>query len=217
MSNSLQIPFLDTNGVPIEAIPAFFKENAIGYHLIKEVNWKEFPYLPLTLFAMVYSSDRIVLHFNVVEDDVRGFVTDDLGPVSSDSCVEFFACIGQEDFYYNIECNCLGYISMGWRKQRNDKEHAPAEALREIKRYTSLGTHHIGEIQKNTTWECVLDIPFTAFFRHNITNLKGTSVRANFYKCGGTGEYRHYVSWNPIVHEKPDFHRPECFGTIIFD
>lgn len=214
---SVHIPFLDLQNIPLQSIPDVFEKKGIAYHSITEVNWQDFPYLPTTQFAMVYSSNTIILHFKVEEDEVCGFVTEDFGPVSSDSCVEFFACMGQDDLYYNIECNCLGFITMAVRKTRNEKEYATSEIVRTIKRNTTFGPNSIGEITKKISWHCVLEIPFSVFFKHNITNIKGQSIRANFYKCGGTDEYKHYVSWNPIVSEKPDFHRPECFGTILFD
>lgn len=215
--NSITIPFLDLQDIPLQSIPDVFEKKGVVYHSITEVNWQEFPYLPQTQFAMAYSSDKIVLHYKVEEDDVRGFVTEDFGPVSSDSCVEFFACMGQDDLYYNIECNCLGFITMAVRKSRTEKEYASSEIVQSIKRYTTFGPQSIGEIKKKSLWNCVLEIPFSTFFKHNITNLSGKSVRANFYKCGGSDEYKHYVSWNPIESDKPDFHRPECFGTILFD
>lgn len=217
VQNSITIPFLDLQNIPLQSIPDVFEEKGVAYHSITEVNWQEFSYLPQTQFAMVYSSDKIILHFQVEEDDVRGFVTEDFGPVSSDSCVEFFACMGQDDLYYNIECNCLGYITMAVRKTRNEKEYASPEIVQTIKRYTTFGPKSIGEITKKISWHCVLEIPFAAFFRHNIANLSGQTVRANFYKCGGSNAYKHYVSWNPIECEKPDFHRPECFGMIHFE
>ena len=42
------------------------------------------------------------------------------------------------------------------------------------------------------------------------------TVSANFYKCGDKTAHIHFVSWSPIGCEKPDFHRPEYFGTLEF-
>ncbi|MFR4039417.1 MAG: carbohydrate-binding family 9-like protein, partial [Butyricimonas faecalis] len=38
----------------------------------------------------------------------------------------------------------------------------------------------------------------------------------NIHKCGNKLPHPHFVTWNPIPTEKPDFHRPEFFGTLIF-
>ena len=35
-------------------------------------------------------------------------------------------------------------------------------------------------------------------------------------KCGDDLTVPHFLSWNPIKTEKPDFHRPEFFGTVKF-
>ena len=41
-------------------------------------------------------------------------------------------------------------------------------------------------------------------------------VRGNFYKCASATSEPHYLSWNPILTDKPDFHRPDFFGDIYF-
>ena len=41
-------------------------------------------------------------------------------------------------------------------------------------------------------------------------------LKANFYKCGDKLSVPHYLSWNPVTTEKPDFHRPEYFGLLEF-
>ena len=38
----------------------------------------------------------------------------------------------------------------------------------------------------------------------------------NFYKCGSKTAHPHYVSWSAIDGDKPDFHRPDCFGKLWF-
>ena len=64
------------------------------------------------------------------------------------------------------------------------------------------------------SWEAALAIPYSAFFLHDINSLDGRSIRANFYKCGDLLQKPHFLSWNPIPVEKPDFHRPDHFGLV---
>ena len=45
----------------------------------------------------------------------------------------------------------------------------------------------------------------------------GDTIKANFYKCGDDMPQKHYLSWHPIRIEKPNFHRPDHFGTLIFE
>jgi hypothetical protein len=69
----------------------------------------------------------------------------------------------------------------------------------------------------DTTWEVALIIPYAAFFKHQIQSLDGKEIKANFYKCGDELQTPHFLSWNPIKIEKPDFHRPDFFGTLEFE
>ena len=40
--------------------------------------------------------------------------------------------------------------------------------------------------------------------------------RVNFYRIEGQAEPRFYAAWNPTHSEKPNFHVPSAFGTLIF-
>jgi len=54
------------------------------------------------------------------------------------------------------------------------------------------------------------------FFHHKVKNLKGKTFRANFYKCGDMLTVPHYVTWNPVGTENPDYHQPKYFGLLKF-
>ena len=45
---------------------------------------------------------------------------------------------------------------------------------------------------------------------------RGAKLYGNFFKVGEETGRPHYGAWNAIASEVPDFHRPECFGEIIF-
>ena len=44
----------------------------------------------------------------------------------------------------------------------------------------------------------------------------GRRGRGNLYTCGDETEIPHYGAWSPVTAPVPDFHRPECFGEIVF-
>ena len=60
----------------------------------------------------------------------------------------------------------------------------------------------------------VLVIPAECYFHHQITDLSGMTIRANFYKCGDKLQQPHFLSWNPISTPRPNFHVPQFFGTL---
>ena len=47
--------------------------------------------------------------------------------------------------------------------------------------------------------------------------IRDREIKANFYKCGDELQTPHFLSWNPIKIENPDFHRPDFFGTLEFE
>jgi len=50
---------------------------------------------------------------------------------------------------------------------------------------------------------------FNIFYEKEFVNPQGRLFKANFYKCGDELPLPHYLSWNPIYTETPDFYRPD--------
>ena len=181
------------------------------------MNWKEYPYQPQVSFRIAYTNDAILVHYKVVEDSVRAKYGEDNGSVWTDSCVEFFSIPARDGVYYNLECNCIATILLAAGSERSNREMAPLEITDQVKRWASLGRETFEEKIGECTWEVALQIPYKVFFKHTITKLDGMVVRANFYKCGDELQKPHFLSWNPIKIEKPDFHRPDFFGLLEFE
>ena len=89
--------------------------------------------------------------------------------------------------------------------------------MEKVSRWSSLGRTPFEERIGECTWEVALVIPYTVFIKHRITSLDGQTIKANFYKCGDELQTPHFLSWNPINIEKPDFHRPDFFGSLEFE
>jgi len=69
-------------------------------------------------------------------------------------------------------------------------------------------------LQGNFEWYLTVEIPFQLMGVDTVARPE--TIRANFYKCADGTDSPHYVSWNPIQTESPDFHCPEYFGEMIF-
>ena len=189
-------------------------ENA-SWNLIDTVNWTEYDYCPQVYFRMVYCNSAFLLQYRVREQSVRALASVDNGEVWKDSCVEFFV-MPDDDIYYNFEFNCAGTCLLAVGASRNNREAAQDAIIQTIRRQPSLGRHSFGERKGETEWDITLVIPCACLFKHPGYSPDGKTVRANFYKCGDGLTVPHYLSWNPIRTEKPDFHRPESFGTVKF-
>ncbi|MGB8358041.1 MAG: carbohydrate-binding family 9-like protein [Bacteroidales bacterium] len=185
-------------------------------HAIETVNWEAFPYKPEVRFNIAWGERGIYLKYYVKESTVKAEKTLTNEMVCEDSCVEFFVAPSDDGIYYNLEFNPIGTILMGTGHGRHDSVRADAQILKGVRRITTLGTEPFAEICGDVRWSLTIAIPPETFFHHKISDLRGKSFRANFYKCGDMLSNPHYVTWNPVGTEKPDFHRPEYFGTLRF-
>ncbi len=205
-------------GLKVSDIPLFFKEEGIEFESIDVCNWPDqFPYKPEVKFAIAHCSDAILVDYRVEEQGTAARADKDQGNVWEDSCVEFFVspCL-TDGLYYNIESNCIGRLKLCCGLGREGRVEASHEILRGVKRCSSLGSEPFEE--KNVgAWELSLIIPVSTFWKHDVRSLEGTTMKANFYKCGDKLSVPHFLSYAPIDTASPDFHRPEFFVPITFE
>lgn len=199
-----------------ERVPECMEHEKIEWQKIDVVNWKDYPYAPDVEFRVAHTGDRLLIHYRVTEASVRAVAAQDDGRVWEDACCEFFVQPAEEGNYYNFECNCAGKLLLHGGV-KGDRPSAPEQTLKQVKRWASLGTEPFEERMGECQWELALIIPVSAFFRHDIKDLSGSVMRANFYKCGDLLQTPHFLSWSPIQLPKPQFHCPEFFGKIEFE
>ena len=216
---TLIIPKLNQIVASAINIPAVLSAAGITYTTIDNVNWPEaFPYKPKVEFAAAHTGDALLLHYRVEEQSVRAVAQKDHEHIWEDACVEFFVMPDKADgLYYNIECNCTGKLIVAVGEGRNERQPAPAEVMQDIERWASLGKEPFDVREEPTKWEVALRIPITTFFKHKFQSFEGIRATGNVYKCGDNLPVPHFISWNPIMTENPDFHRPEFFGQILFE
>lgn len=213
----LVIKKLDCANIDAKDIPQMLDNEQIEYNGIECVNWKkDFPYAPKVQFRMAYNKEGILLHYVVEEGFVRAMANGDNGKVWEDACCEFFCSPVNDGSYYNIECNCVGTVLVGFGKTRENRQHAPQTTTSNIKRWSSLGNQNFDIKQAPQQWQLALVIPYTTFFKHDVPSLEYTTIRANFYKCGDKLPQAHFLSWNEINLPRPDFHCPHFFGEVQF-
>ncbi len=192
-----------------------YLDSHVEHEMIACLNWSEqFPYKPYSCFVIAVSQTRLYVFFSVISKDLRAINTEDLSPVAEDSCVEFFMQVPGNDEYWNFEFNCIGTISASHRVERPWPVGLTKEELASIERYASCGAEPIAEQDGTFCWDLTVSIPLSLIGLDS-DNLP-EFIKGNFYKCGGKTAHPHYVSWSPIDGDKPNFHRPDCFGTLWF-
>ncbi len=180
---------------------------------LDSVSWKDFSYKPEVCFRAGWYEGAIIIHFTVREESTKAEYYKPNSPVHKDSCVEFFINPGN-DTYFNFEINPIGTVYLGHGTGRSDS--SPIPEVEKVETLSSLGTAVFKEKQLES-WSLTIRIPLEIFKNTLLINPGGNDFGANFYKCGDELKTPHFISWNPIKTEKPDFHQPEFFGSIFFE
>jgi len=212
----LHIPYIESLNDTGATASVDILEESGSRNTIEVLNWREvFPYKPITFFNIARSADSLFIKYSVHGSMLKAVYTEDQQPVNEDSCVEFFCKLPSQDKYINFEFNCIGTCKASRRKARNeDVTPLSKEELSMIKRHSSLGRRAFQEMEGMFEWDLTVKIPLR-ILGIDPDNLP-EKILANFYKCADGTDSMHYVTWSSIKTERPDFHRPEFFGELIF-
>ncbi|MCE5250430.1 hypothetical protein LLG96_09455 [bacterium] len=133
-----------------------------------------------------------------------------------DDAAEFFwnPNPGAGDIYYFFEMNCIGNLLCVYDYYSDDFLINKAMVPR-------IATTVRGTVNKDTDfdsgWTLEIAIRFSDYPELSMREkpLPGDVWRANFNRCGGKTNYQ-YSQWSPSQTDKPNFHRPEDFGRLVF-
>lgn len=157
---------------------------------------------------LCHDGENLFVRLSAVEKEIRAEYTEPLSPVYEDSCLEFFFQLGGSDNYFNFEANPNGCMIIQFGPDKTDRVTLYRE---DAETYFDIHTARTAD-----GWEICYRIPL-AFIRLFDPSAKFEGEwKANMYKCGNKTVNRHYLSWTRIVLDRPNFHCPEYFGTIVF-
>ena len=187
------------------------------YERLADVDWDNVPkamvdkygwgydYRPLCYARGVYAGDTgLVIKMTAFEKEPRATKTEYMDAVCNDSCMEFFFSADKVS-YANFEFNALG--------TQHTSAGAPG-ARGSIDQFTEI-PYDKAEIFPDR-WELTLILS-----HQNVRDITGKELQSgarfygNFYKCGDECEQKHYGMWSEVKTEKPSFHQPEYFGTLL--
>jgi hypothetical protein len=180
-------------------------------------------HIPQVKAKMAYDENNIYVIFRVEDNYVKAVAEQNQDPVCRDSCVEFFFTPGRDITagYMNMETNCCGKILLYFQQKRGvgQIEVNPRD-LAKIEIAHSLPYEKITEeIQEPTVWTLEYRIPISVIQSYMPVEkpAKGVVWKGNFYKCADRTSVPHWLTWSFVDKPAPDFHRPDYFGTLIFE
>jgi len=214
--NAINIQYLQALNNVNAQIASVILSDEKEYHYINNVNWPlVFSYCPDSKFIIARSESALYIKFQIKETNIRSLYINDQEPIWEDSCVEFFCKKPQSDTYMNFEFNCIGTCVATTRKGRDvDVIPFSEDQLKKIERFSPLYKQPFSEKQGTSYWELIVKIPFEILGIN--PNEFPDILLGNFYKCADGTTTPHFVSWNPIATECPNFHCPEFFGLLSF-
>ena len=207
-------------------IGAAMDEAGVEYNWIDVAQWPERNngYKPEVRFRIAYSQQMLFIEYYVKEANIKALYSEDKDSKPfKDSCCEFFFSPECNNNYYNMELNCIGKGTFAFRRggRKGPKIAYGEEIMKRIFRYSTLGETPIETSVKENgelfEWKLTVAIPLECFTETPMNELKGKTMRANFYKCGDDMPKPHFLTWNRIELEKPDFHTPDFFGALTFE
>jgi hypothetical protein len=178
-------------------------------------------FCPSVKAKLAYDKENIYVIFRVKDRYVSCIEHNYNGPVSNDSCVEFFFSpdMNLPERYFNLEVNCSGTPLMKYNIiPRKEYKFLEIDDISKIEIAHSLPSNIDQEITQPVTWTIEYKIPFSLLFKFsNITLPKqGVFWKANFYKIAAKTSNPHWITWSFVNNPTPDFHLPQYFGTLQF-
>lgn len=133
-----------------------------------------------------------------------------------DDAVEFFWNPNPDagDIYYFFEMNCAGNLLCVYDYWGGDFLNNEAMVPR-------IGPNVRGTVNNDADtdngWTLEIAIRFSDYpeLSKRENPIAGDVWRVNFNRCGGKTNYQ-YSQWSPSQTAKPNFHRPDDFGKLVF-
>ena len=202
---------------------------------LKSIQWDNANTLELTYYMgdkpkhfpkvqakLLYDDKNIYVFFKVEDQYVRAVGKQHQDMVCRDSCAEFFFTPNEDisTGYFNLEMNCGGTLLLYHQTERgkNVKPFSNSDCDK-IEVIASMPKIVEPEIKEPITWTLQYAIPIEILNKYSKVIKPASGVRwsANLYKCADQTSHPHWLTWAKVDLPRPDFHRPEFFGTLIFE
>ncbi len=192
-----------------------FKWNDIEVGKINTYNWDNFKgYDPEAEFQMAHDDNYIYLKMTSHKDYLISYKTEINDIVCCDSCMEAFFNMPGWEGYFNFEFNSDGVLHLGCGNDRYNRIIVAPEIIRRNVT-VMVDNDNIPQNQRGK-WSFVAIINKAIYKEVIDRDFVAGECGGNFYKCGETA-ISHFITWNDVGSDHPDFHLVEYFGKLIFE
>lgn len=183
-----------------------FSPDGGNWAMIAEYPWGG-GYRPEARAKVERLGDSLAVTLCAREGTIRAEETRFGGAVCVDSCLEFFVnpCPSAGAAYVNVEVNPLGTMHLGV---------GPGRENRRVLETMPEGMHLSVSKHADAWWAVRYALPLSLLME--LTGHPCERVMAANFYCCDESIHPHFGAWNPVAAERPDFHRPECFGRLEF-
>lgn len=211
--HQLEIPRLSVEGLTPVFHIASLLDHFDSIPIVRN-SWPQYSHSVQASCKLAHNGHLVFLKFNVTETCLLANAVTNQA-VHEDSCVEFFVAFEDDERYYNLEFNCLGWAKVAYGPDRENRTKVPPEIVEKIVSATKVEASGRSR-GKIFQWEITLVIPEEVFCFHDFTSLNSVKARGNFYKSGVRMPEPHFLTWKTIETAEPDFHRKDFFGHLKF-
>lgn len=169
---------------------------------------------------LLYDDEHLYFRMDSWDRHIVGLHTEPNQPVYLDSCAELFIKPGTapELGYFNFEINCVGTMLLAFGTGRAGRVFVTPELARQVHIWHSIPGPVKYETAEDRFWAVEAVIPFAVMraYTELLPPMPGSEWRGNFQRCADGSSNPQWSCWNRIETERPDFHRPEFFGRLVF-
>jgi len=172
---------------------------------IDECRWSPNKAPAATVQALFLEGKALIFRLESFAAPSRAVNYEPDSPVWQDSCLECFISFDGKN-YVNLEANSNGALLACCGSGRHGRARLKDAGI--VRPEVEAKVSESG-------WTATFTVPLdTVKAVWGVDVKRGGKFAANFYSCGDETPSPHYASWNPVETEKPDFHRPEYFGSL---
>lgn len=177
--------------------------------------WNDAPN-PKANARMGYDDKAFYVYMEAVEPYIRAMQTEQNGPVYTDSCLELYLMpAASSSMYFNIEINPIGTMFFSVGEQRDGRILITDVTGADLGIRTCTEPLAQGGYRWSVSYALTYELIQTYIPQFEMSSRM--RMKGNFYKCGNGLPVPHWGTWAPVNTPKPDFHRPEWFGTFVLE